>query len=259
MNIRNPKRSFRGPDKSARPVRSDQSAGSKHREATTNSKAFASKSSRRGVRFSKHTRGFETNVKLPYVPPEDWHEPAETPGQPFQIVEQSPGKGFRHILTPREIRSRLSQLPDRFVEPLEVVQLSRMTRKKRSFPCYGMQWGASLYLYPLEESLVEYFTSAPRPEVFNECQMFGGQWRQGEGTSWDLVWTEAAIKDFYLNNVLIHELGHLLDDRNSNYNDRERFADWFAIEHGYRPSRRRSSCGNGRRRRKQVRRRHHSR
>ena len=32
---------------------------------------------------------------------------------------------------------------------------------------------------------------------------------------WKLIWTEQSIKDFYLNNILIHELGHLLDDRNS--------------------------------------------
>ena len=63
--------------------------------------------------------------------------------------------------------------------------------------------------------------------------MFGGRWIQDGGSHWRLVWSERAIKDFYLNNILIHELGHLLDDRNSGYVDRERFAEWFALEHGY--------------------------
>ena len=71
--------------------------------------------------------------------------------------------GYRHILTPAEIRSRLAKLPAQMLEPLEVIQLSRMTRKKRSFPCYGMQWGSSLYLYPMEESLVEYYGRPPTP------------------------------------------------------------------------------------------------
>ena len=44
--------------------------------------------------------------------------------------------------------------------------------------------------------------------------MFGGRWVEEPGDVWKLVWTE-AVKDFYLNNILIHELGHLLDDRNS--------------------------------------------
>ncbi len=52
------------------------------------------------------------------------------------------------------------------------------------------------------------------------------------------MWTERAIKDFYLNNILIHELGHLLDDRNSRSVDRERYAEWFAVEYGYKPTRR---------------------
>jgi hypothetical protein len=66
--------------------------------------------------------------------------------------------------------------------------------------------------------------------------MFGGKWEQ-EGRRWRLVWTEKAIRDFYLNNVLIHEIGHTIDDRNSSFQDRERFANWFAVEYGYRASR----------------------
>jgi hypothetical protein len=33
--------------------------------------------------------------------------------------------------------------------------------------------------------------------------------------------------------VLIHELGHLLDERNTGFADRERYAEWFAMQHGY--------------------------
>ena len=45
-----------------------------------------------------------------------------------------------------------------------------MTRKKQSFPCYGMQWGNAIYLYPLEESLVEHFYQPPRPALVNEAE-----------------------------------------------------------------------------------------
>ena len=58
-----------------------------------------------------------------------------------------------------------------------------------------------------------------------------------EDDQWRLIWTEQAIRDFYLNNVLIHELGHILDDRNNSNRDRERFAEWFALEVGYKGSR----------------------
>jgi len=142
------------------------------------------------------------------------------------------------VVTPVQVRERLAVLPSQFLEALEIVQLSRMTRKKNSYPCYGMQWGSAIYLYPAEESLVEYYSKPPRPAVYNEVRMFGGQWIQAGSSAWKLEWTRQALEDFYLNNVLIHELGHLVDHRNNSYRDRERFAEWFAIEFGYKRSRR---------------------
>jgi hypothetical protein len=141
------------------------------------------------------------------------------------------------VLTTTEVHERLEALPSGFIKALEVVQFSRMTRKKQSFPCYGMQWGASVYLYPIETNLVEYYSSPPKPSQINEARMFGGRWVHEAPSVWKLVWTERAIKDFYLNNILIHEIGHLLDERNSRTVDRERYAEWFALEYGYKPTR----------------------
>lgn len=191
------------------------------------------------------------NVPAPFSPPEDWHEPAED-GRDYRIIEQSPGEGYRHVVSPQQVRDRLEQVPDHFLQDLEVIQFSQMTRKKQSFPCYGMQWGVTIYLYPLEESLEETFYVPPRPEVVNEAKMYGGRWDEPESGVWRLRWTPRTIADFYLNNILLHELGHLLDDRNNGYADRERYAEWFAIEYGYRRS------GGRPARRPYVKRRHHS-
>lgn len=192
------------------------------------------RSPQRGVPLNTRARQKLRNAQLPFVPPENWYEPAGE-HKDYRFVIQSPGEGFRHILTPGEVRERLSQLPEEFVAPLEVVQLSRMTRKKQSFPCYGMQWGTCIYLYPIEESLEEYYHRPPRPSQYSEAKLYGGQWQE-DGDGWKLIWTESAIKDFYLNNILIHELGHLLDERNTSYTDRERYAEWFAIRYGYLPT-----------------------
>ncbi|TWU27358.1 hypothetical protein [Bythopirellula polymerisocia] len=202
--------------------------------------------SQRGRRLKLGSR----DTKDAFSPPEDWHEPTEGSEQ-YRIIVQDPGPGYQHILTPDQVRNRLAELPPSFLRALEFVQFSRMTRKKQSFPCYGMQWGATLYLYPLEESREELFFSPPRPEVVNEAKMYGGRWDRPDDFTWRLSWSEKAIQDYYLNNILIHELGHLLDNRNSNYTDRERYAEWFAIQYGYLASGGRSA------RRKAVRRRHH--
>lgn len=207
------------------------------------------------VALSKRARGMrahagQTNVRLPFAPPEDWHEPRD--GGSYRFVVQPAGPGFRHVVTPEEVRQRLAQLPAAFLRPLDVIQFSRMTRKKRSFPCYGMQWGSALYLYPLESNLIEYYDRPPKPAQWNEARMYGGRWHEQAPGVWALAWAEEAIKDFYLNNILIHELGHLLDDRNERPADRERFAEWFAIRYGYLPTQ-----SVRRQRRADVRRRHH--
>lgn len=183
----------------------------------------------------KQARG-ERRTSPPFLPPEDWHEPDECADE-VRIVVQDPGAGYQHVVTPEEVSERLSTLNSRFVDPLRVVQLSRMTRKKSLFRCYGMQWGSSVYLYPLPESLVEYSRRPPLPSERIEARMFGMRWEQCEDRLWRLAWTPAAARDFYLNNILIHEIGHLLDHRNQSYVDRERYAEWFAIEYGYKPTR----------------------
>jgi hypothetical protein len=226
-------------------------SGAKQRRWRHRNGVTLPRSTRNALELGQRARSVIRVDDRPFVPPEDWHEPADATQSGFRFVVRNPGLGYRHVVTPDEIRSRLRQLPQRWIEPLQVVQLSRMTRKKTTFPCYGLQWGTAIYLYPIEESLVEQFSRPPRPAEYNEARMYGGRWIQ-RGESWSLVWTEQTIRDFYLNNVLIHELGHLLDDRNSNQRDRERFAEWFAIEHGYR--RTRALAANRRRRRRRARR-----
>jgi hypothetical protein len=198
--------------------------------------AALAKARRPSVSASKRVRGVQRNEMLPFVPPEDWHEP-EGKRNGYRILVQQPGPGFRHILSPQDIRDRLSQFPAHMLASLEVVQLSRMTRKKQSFPCYGMQWGSSLYLYPIEVGLVEIYHCPPTPNQVNEARMYGGCWSHDSQGVWRLEWTEETVRDFYLNNILIHELGHLVDLRNTSYVDRERYAEWFALEYGYKRSR----------------------
>ena len=198
----------------------------------------AARAPKRVVTFGKRARLSGTALRGPFMPPETWYEPAEERTGQYQVIACPAGNGFRHVVTEEDIRARLAQLPAWMVEKLEVVQLSTMTRKKRSAPCYGMQWGSTIYLYPIEENLVETFLEPPKPSQKIEAAMYGAIWEPARGRRWRLLWTEATIRDFYLNNVLIHELGHVLDNRNSSYKDRERYAEWFAVEHGYKASRR---------------------
>jgi hypothetical protein len=233
-------------------VRRDHSGSSTARQAKGRNTFVRSRHWQRRPKQARRSSTGQRNARLPFAPPEDWHEP--TDADDYRIIVQTPGPGYRHIVTPAEVRERLYQVPQQFLTQLEVVQLSRMTRKKQSFPCYGMQWGNALYLYPLEESLIETFDTPPRPNLVNETRMYGGRWSELAPGVWALKWTEQAARDFYLNNILIHELGHLVDDRNTGYLDRERFAEWFAVHYGYRWT----GGQAARAYRRAVRRRHHA-
>ena len=200
------------------------------------------RSSNRPQRQSRHPlnyrqRGIEGGALQDFAAPEAWYEPEGRAARVRYVVE-SPGAGYIHPVTVDEVRARLEFLPQKFQSQLEVVQLSRMTRKRALFPCYGLQWGTTVYLYPIEDSYEEVYARPPHPLQLTEARMFGGRWRQ-IGDRWTLRWTAESIRDFYLNNVLIHEVGHIYDDRNTGFEARERFANWFAIEYGYRASRRR--------------------
>lgn len=184
-------------------------------------------------------RGNGLAIGRTFDAPELWHEPVdreETSHSELRVVVQNPGRNYIHPVTPDDVRERVLQLPAQYREKLDVVQMSRMTRKRRLFPCYGLQWGTAVYLYPIEASLEELYVRAPRPAQRIETEMYGGRWVQ-DGPFWRLVWTESTIRDFYLNNVLIHEIGHINDDRNTSFRKREQFADWFAVEYGFRASR----------------------
>lgn len=228
----------------------------KNRSAAKHNMAVSSKRMRLASRLVKRADGDPSQQPGPYFPTEDWYEPSDDQVKGYKIIVQNPGKDYRHVVTPQQIRQRLALLPPEMIKPLDVIQLSRMTRKKESFPCYGMQWGSALYLYPIENSLQEHFARPPRPSERIEARMYGGRWINDGPDLWRLLWNEQAIQNYYLNNILIHELGHLLDSRNTSYSDRERFAEWFAIEHGYKPSRRADLARKATK--KMVRRRHHS-
>jgi hypothetical protein len=69
-----------------------------------------------------------------------------------------------------------SAVPSDMVASLEVADEPHDARRPASR--YGMQWGASLYLYPIEENLVEVYHCPPTPNQVNEARMYGGRWSQ---------------------------------------------------------------------------------
>src|SRR3954453_1359648 len=101
------------------------------RQARRRNQSVRSHSGQRRPKQARRSSTGQRNSQQPFAPPEDWYEP--TDAETYRIIVQKPGPGYRHVVTPPKIRQRLSRVPKQFLEQLEVVQLSRMTRKKQSF------------------------------------------------------------------------------------------------------------------------------
>src|SRR5439155_22504625 len=72
----------------------------------------AARASRKFVTLGKRERISSAALRGPYLPPEQWYEPAEQTTGRFSIVVQPAGNGYRHVVTEDDIRGRLAQLPD---------------------------------------------------------------------------------------------------------------------------------------------------
>mgnify|MGYP000022194987 CR=1 FL=1 len=93
--------------------------------------------------LGKRARGLERNQRLPFAPPENWHEPRED-GQDYRIIVQDPGIGYRHVVTTEEVRERLSRHAlASAVPPSDLDGLRRRTRAMMG-RCQGFYCGAEV-------------------------------------------------------------------------------------------------------------------
>ena len=145
---------------------------------------------------------------------------------------ERPGPGYMHPLTKDEVRARLAELPKQFLTNLHTVYMPRMTRKRELLDIYGLQYGFVIYLYPMPEDLKETLKTIP-PQRRIEFAKFGANVTDVKDLC-EVQWTVDSIRTFYRDNILVHELGHLVDEKNTREVDRERFAEEFVTKWGRR-------------------------
>lgn len=200
-------------------------------------------------RFPHDGKGGNTK-SIPSMKP---YDPAASSSLCIEIIAQDPGSGYFHPLAREDVVGALRELPRSMLERLNVVELSAMTFIRSRFPSYGMHWGNTIYLFPVVTSREELFVMAPPHPFRNETVKFGGKWDQISASEWRLSWTAEALRRYYSDCILPHELAHLNDDRNTNFRDRERYAEHMAVLLG-KPcesySHRKSHSRHGRKRRR---------
>ena len=138
----------------------------------------------------------------------------------------------------------LRTVPSHFTKGLDAVLLLGGTRKqekafKRCF-VYGRYSTDRIFLHPFpRKHMVLTYRFEGRPSILNEYERAGAK-ISFERRCWHVQFDEESLKRFYLQDVLMHELGHHVDSpnfRSKSDKKAEGFAEWFASEYGYRLAR----------------------
>ena len=170
--------------------------------------------------------------------------PSENEETPIFIVDNSSRDLFFPV-TVKEIKELLNKLPDEQTENLTHIWLRKMTNKEYEKEgsyqgCFICGSGVSLIvLYPFPTDLkMKFGKKKPDKKTLKWYSTFNPELIESNG-NWILKWTEEKIKRYYLEGLLLHEIGHQIDSMyqrfwSSNYKKQkgEKFADNYAYYWG---------------------------
>ncbi|MHB1455815.1 MAG: hypothetical protein ACYC0V_02760 [Armatimonadota bacterium] len=162
-------------------------------------------------------------------------------GDKIAIVAREPHPAFISPVTADEIRDVLLRVPPEFLVGLGTIYLLGGTSKQDTvafsklfrYGCYMYNRNIVLFAFP-RRCLAEYYDRLPPPDVMQEYTKAGATW-ENEGKRWVLRFTSDAVRDYYLYDVLLHEIGHHVDRDNlwkTSTADSESYAKWFVEFHG---------------------------
>jgi hypothetical protein len=177
-----------------------------------------------------YNRRTATKVQNGRVQRKNRHRP--TGRQGYVIDRESPGRGFRHVLSKRDLQAFIDLIPDwdRLSQCLERIVLGRANSCDGEYVFYHREETSSIFLNAWQEDLwmeiaVEYFDS--HKEIFQTL----GVSHDKPAKSVLCRFTEPQVRAFMLLHVFMHELGHHHDRLQQKHNDAKRgeeYAERFA-------------------------------
>lgn len=154
------------------------------------------------------------------------------PGQTCPIFVRPLHSAFLRPCSPEDVCNVLTSLPPSWLAGLEGVFLLGGTRKQDqessgSFRM-GSYGGDKIYLHAFPRRRMErHFTHKPKPSIVQEYTRAGAAWEQ-VSRGWVRRFTADSLRNFYLKDVLIHEVAHHVDrDHRKPEDAAERFAHGF--------------------------------
>ncbi|MHC4608560.1 MAG: hypothetical protein ACYTAF_16740 [Planctomycetota bacterium] len=139
----------------------------------------------------------------------------------------------------KDIRATLGSIPRKFTEGLKAVfvpQASKKQQKTRGrLLLYGSYFSNCVALFPYPKSDMRmFFRRKPKESWLRDWKRAGARTAKKD-SGIEVSFDEESLKTFFLRDVLIHEIGHHIDNRyGKRSKEQEGFADWFSSEYGFR-------------------------
>ena len=142
------------------------------------------------------------------------------------IVDPLP-KGYVYPCSIEDIRRKTEELPAGMLRNLSTIHLCNQVKMNPSVDAHIYD-GSHIRIYPVPEKLRwNYGWKKPNPAFAQERLEFGAYWQKIDD-EWYLCWDKDSLREYILNHVLLHEIGHSLDDAHYGTNRGEKLAEAFA-------------------------------
>lgn len=166
-------------------------------------------------------------------------KPSKGVETPVFMVE-NPSKDFYFPITPDDIKEVLKKLPNEHTRSLSYIWLRKI--KKRDYlndPLQGSFIVGSgvhliiLYPFPIDNRMI-FGKVKPLQKKVNYYKNYTTELQQDDKGYWYLQWAEDEIKKYYLENLLLYEIGNSIHSYYSIYwskaadKKKEAFADSYA-------------------------------
>ena len=146
------------------------------------------------------------------------------------IVDPLP-KDYVYPCSIEDIRKKLEELPSRMLRNLSVIHLCNQVKMNPGVDAHIYD-GTYIRIYPVPDKFRwNYGKKKPNPAFAQERLEFGAYWQKIDN-EWFLCWDKDSLRDYILNHVLLHEIGHSLDDVHYGTDKGERLAEAFAHQVG---------------------------
>jgi hypothetical protein len=145
----------------------------------------------------------------------------------IRIIQDPLPTGCVYPCSVRDIQEKLNSLPPDMLRNLSTIHLCNQVKMNPGVDAHIYD-GSYIRIYPVPEKLRWHCgPRKPNPAWAQERLEFGAYWQQLDN-EWCLCWEKDSLKDYILNHILLHEIGHSLDDVHYGTSRGEKLAEAFA-------------------------------